>query len=407
MRQYRNQLKEKIEKFWMEKALHDEEDIKRTLKIRALAKRGFGKIVKKYYESECKSWDGYHIIDFADMRFIFETEQILNQINVKQTFLKENLIGLVKNFNSYTEAMYLKLACVLWTYSNILKVDYSSEIVEFVSDYLSQKGLEPKDGLSYVFLVVLKFLKNESDQVTEILQLVEKDNAKLNPNEILEIGQLVQNGIIHRQNKGQFQDWAPQLMQLYDWRLREGFLIQNGIIDPREYKNMIVTSLRLGQDEVAKAYLEDLKIYLPKNESEYYRFCLGYFYYKTAQKDKIKSLEAWHPTQSFKNTILHISYTIHLQEIKYEESWTGHPNPEIDHIIGVLNNLKRWAFKPNKDISEAKKETYRRQINIFLKLLKQMDKNKLLKLKKEIIEHSKLANKSWFLLQLEKRIKQG
>ena len=405
LRQYKIELKERIQRFWLEKALDQkDDDLVRLMTFRELGKRNLYDLLEKAYHLEADKWKEKEVLGIEDLYFLFHAEQWMTEPKVKEIRIKTTpLPKVIERFIEYSLSTYLKLACINLSESNTISQSYEPIFLDELMDMLDKKEMEPSDGLLYVYFHIYRFLSTQSDKIDLILHALRPENTTLSPPELSTIYALLHNGVVKRMNIGGFQKWAPRLLLLYQWGVDAKAMLQNELIDPRYYKNIVVTALRLDHKQKAWHFMEALRQYLPSEADEYYRFCKGYFYYSTKEYQKMKSDEAWTVKEPFKNTGLRISADLVWLQTEYEQKFGIGEEEDIDKIKEKIQKLSRFV-KAQKNLGKMNKESWLTRLRFFKQLLKPLDKKGLEALYKEILTADLLGNRDWFFYQIQWRL---
>lgn len=405
LRQYRSELKDKVERFILEKALEQpDNEWVRLLTFQELSRRGLHGLLEKAYKQELDRWKGKEVIDLTDLYFLFEAETMRNQHNAMGTRIKStHLSDVIDRFIEYVLPMYLKMACANLSENAILPNQYQPIFLEELLAMLKEKDLQPKDGLLYVYAYLYRFLDGRTEEIAPLLHTLRPENTTLSKDELIEIYGLLQNGITRRANQGGFTKWGPKLLELFHWGLEVKALLEEGALNPRNYKNIVITALRLDRRQEAWDLIEDLRPYLPAGAGEYYRFCKGYYFYTTREYEKIKGPDAWDPRLPFQNTVLRISADLIGLQADYEQHWGTGEEEEIFQLREQIQTLTRF-IKSQKSISEGNKASWLLRLSFFKRLLRKMDRKALEAFYQEIQTTPLLSNREWFLYQIRWRL---
>lgn len=101
----------------------------------------------------------------------------------------------------------------------------------------------------------LLVLSNQEFNYTEIIDILEQD--KLSNSESRLIYEYLQNFFVREGNK--IKDGYEQEHKIYEIGLKNGYLFNNGIIDPIDYSNIIFTACRISNYSWALNFAEDYK----------------------------------------------------------------------------------------------------------------------------------------------------
>ncbi|MEL6674552.1 MAG: hypothetical protein AAFR61_20245 [Bacteroidota bacterium] len=405
LRQYRSELKDKIDRFIMEQALdQDHNEWVRLLYYQELADRGLHGLLDKAYRLQLDKWKDRDVLDLKDLFFLFETEQMRNQQRVQETKVKATyLSNVIERFIEFGLTTYLKLACINFSENAVLPNAYQPVFLDELLEMLSAKALQPEQGLLFVYFQLYQFLDGKSDDLDALLACLNPANTTLREGELRDLYGLLQNGLTRRSNMGGFAKWAPKLLDLFQWGRDVGAVFQSGKIDPRVYRNIVLVALRLERRQDAFDLMEELRPFLPPGTEEYYHYCKGYYYYVCKEFDKMKDQDAWSPTQPFQNIRLRIESDMILLQADYERFWGTGEEEEIHRLKERTLTLQRF-IKSQKSLAGPNKESLIQRLKYFKRLTRNLKVKDLERFYREVQEAVLLGNKSWFLYQIQWRL---
>lgn len=195
-------------------------------------------------------------------------------------------------------------------------------------------------------------------------------------------------------NKGQ-QQYAEQLLTIYQSGLETGNLLINQELSPWIYKNIIKLGLGLKRFEWVEQIIRNYTKKLPgKDRKDAFYFNLADLYYHQQKynlaQEHLNELE-------FSDIFYKHGAKIMLLKIFFEKNET--------EAFLALGHSYRLLLLREKALAEDLKASYRNFLRFITKLQRTRDKSKLEKMKLEIQQTQRINAKRWLLQQLNNRMK--
>lgn len=182
-------------------------------------------------------------------------------------------------------------------------------------------------------------------------------------------------------------DFLREYFDLFRDLLDKGILIVDGELDPRHYKNLIITGLRLGEMQWTKTFIESYQEYLPEAERENaVTFNLAQYYFY--QKDHDKVIEMLHNVE-YNDLSYNLNSKIFLIGTYYEID-------EIEALYSLLESFRVFLNR-RKNIPARRRRSYLNLIRFTKKLTRILpgDQKAIDKLKADIAATSEVASIRW------------
>jgi hypothetical protein len=212
-------------------------------------------------------------------------------------------------------------------------------------------------------------------------------NSYLFPNsEAYSMYSYAMNYCIRKTNRGA-SNFLHELFDLYKELLEKELIYINNMLSPWDFKNIIVTALRLGNYKWAEKFIHDYSFKLPETSRDNavtYNLAQVYFYQKL--HDKVISL---------------------LQEVEYEDMTynlgsksmliaTYYETDEIEPLYHLFESFRTYLNR-HKDIPANRRKNYGNLIKYTKKLtrIRPGDNAALKKLKEEVENTKNIASINW------------
>ena len=400
--QYRKELLQKIERFWLEQYLDEEDnELIATLKLRIFAERGLHMLFNQAHDEYDKLFEQAQLLGPGRQYLWYQMAQLWDFANGPSS--KSRLSQKEIMFDRLVDLFlseYLRNLCSYESSAIQLEDSYSPPLSPAIFSYFKKEYPQKGEDQVYLWLLVYRFLKEEEDNIAQILNLLSPGKHLLFPVEVETIFNILQNGLVRRMNQGQMKKWGPAWLMLFQWGVDQGYLLMFGQIKPSLFRNAVIIAVKLEQYKLALSFLEDYKPHLQGEQgAESFRYSLAYYYYGTRNYQQLRSEEAFSPLFHFKNELLQIESRLLLVRANYEQYWGNGYEPEIDELRLELPKIKRFV-KNRKTVSERQKAHFFLTLDFMKRLLNTYSEEQMEELYREIKETIGLPSRQWFLNQL-------
>lgn len=279
----------------------------------------------------------------------------LQQLRVPDKHLQEKASFL----DIFYLATKLRDCCELLNRAHIFNSDYDPKEIERTWAFLAlQPAAVQDEPLVKTYRLVLEMLEGKREAAfEELVQALHEHRSIFTKNEIRALYKYAQNHCIRRINRGE-SNFNTALFQLYKGQLERGMMYVSGQLSHTDYKNVVSSGLKLGEDAWVAQFMEEQKNYIPEVFREnVYEYCRAHFHFEKGQwKEAIRSL------QQVEFTDLHyqIGARYIIVRAYYElEDWDA-MSYQLPAFISFL--------KRNKGVSPQSRASH---LN-FIRLLKQL-----------------------------------
>ena len=197
------------------------------------------------------------------------------------------------------------------------------------------------------------------------------------------------NYCIHKKINTGRSDFYPALFEVYQKAIETGLLLQNGMLQPQHYKNIITIGLHVKAFEWVEHFIREYTQMLPEGNQENaltYNLAKVYFFQQEYEKviEKLRKVEYEDQVYALGSKLMLLRTYFELEEFL-----------ALDSLVESF----RIYLRRKKDISRDVRQQYMNVLRFVRKLsrLDPNDKAAISKVKKEVLECNALAAKQWVL----------
>lgn len=357
----------------------------RERKLFSALNKGIKNTKQAFQKQTTQSW--------ASLRFAYELETLhFNAAEQAQRTSPLNLQELSDALDIQYFADKLRKACLLYSRLVVFKMDYQPKMLEVVLEQVKELDYLSIPAIGLYYYCYLSFTAgDEADAYFQKMMDYLRDYAKTFPSqEIRELYLLAINYTIKKLNIGS--QWhLEKAYELYKTGILEGYLLEDNIITPFTFNNMVSIGIQMKHYDWVKEFIHNYKdsIAIEYRES-IFQECLAKLYY--AQKDYKKAQQLLVQIQ-VKDILRILSCKVLLSRIYYETK-------EFNALESLLDSLKMYLRR--KGVPGYHKENYSNIIRYLQKLIRvnPFHKKAKEKLKAEIEQTQILSTRNWLLEQL-------
>jgi hypothetical protein len=285
----------------------------------------------------------------------------------------------------------LKNACILISHAAVTKNVYKTGLLDEVLQFL--------EGHPYLQLPVIETYYYAFRALSDISNrnafdhlkrcLIEHGNV-FNINDLNEIHVFAINYCVRRFNSGD-QDIMREAFDIYQAGLEKGLYLENGVMAPRTYSNIVMAGLRQKDFDRVERFIHDYKETLPeKVRGGFFYYNLARLYYEKKLFDKAMPL-----LQQMEHddvTVYCIGKTL-LAKMYYELG-------ELDLLSSLLQSFDIYVRR--KKMLGYHRDSFLNFIRFLKKVLHTFPRDRAAKdrLRSELTEYKLLVEKEWLAEQL-------
>ena len=292
----------------------------------------------------------------------------------------------------------LKHFCDYLSYQQFVSSKVSLQNTIDILDHIGQSPLLKHLLIQAYYRVALMMRDLESEVHFHSLRaLLEKEHMHFSKKELKTLFIYLNNYCITTKINAGDSRFFKELFQNYRFMLEHELMVVNETIASQDFKNIITVGLRVGEYEWVEFFIQEYaKKLSEENQQIAMTYNLAKLYFHQKKYDQVIE----HLREVAYNNNVEIPYSSHVYTLGSKQILLK-TYYELDEILPLDSLIEsfRTYIRRSRIIS---KET-RMQYLSFLKYVKKLsrqdpkDKEKVSKLKKEIIESSGIAQKGWLL----------
>ena len=392
MRQAMYFFMECLENFLIYQKFLEDETRQKSFLASVYKKRGLNKAFKKTVntflekkEKEKNQSDAFFLNDYEFQKDLFD------YTNQHERSEQTNFDAMQAALDNYYLVNKLRLACVALYHSRIFKVNYDIKLLNEIVAYLENApSKEPIIATYYTVMMTLMFPDKEAffDDLKEKLN---EYTPFFTWNDGHEIYLFTINYGASKLNQGK-SEYRRDVFNLYKNGIELGFLLENDVITTYTFKNVVTLGIHLKELEWVEKFIHDYQIKLEETQRQgTVDFNLAMLYHAKKDYRKAQRLLA-----SFEvdDLLITLNAKFLLIKIYVEEG-------EFDLLDTHLTTMR--VYLNRKEILGYHKEVYKNVIHFTKKINRVNPYTKVEKAKliTEIKETKALADKEWFIRQVE------
>lgn len=296
----------------------------------------------------------------------------------------EYLQQLVDTFDTYYMANKLKHTCQMLSNQGIISESYVINLAPEISSFLKRNDYSNFPAVHLYYNVYLLLTEKKKEQFHNTKNLFFKYQNSFEKKEMRQVFYFLANFCIRQLELGDKDNhYLTELFILYQNGVNSELLLDTGLINPWDYKNVIKLGLRLKKFEETENFILDYNSKLKdqfKEDALHYN--LAELYYYKNQPDKALG----HLVEVEFSDIYYILGTKKLLLKIYFET------NEFDALESLLTSFQTY-LKRNKLISDNVRDTYYNFTKCLFKIIKKTGND----LTQEIEQTSPLTDKKWLL----------
>lgn len=289
-------------------------------------------------------------------------------------------------------ATKLRQSCQSLSHQAIYKYSLQDQLMEYLIPYIEQYKLHQIPAIGIYYYIYLSLTNSENSVHFEQLQNQFYWYSDLFPDkELRDIHLMLVNYCVKQVNKNNF-SYLRILLNLYRHGLKNGYIIEKGILSRFTYTNIVKIGIRCGELEWVQKFVKDFKNNLEKQYREStYHINLASIAYATKDYDKaLRYLQQY----NFKNVILNLAAKVLQMKVFYELE-------EKEVLEAHLKAME--IFVRRKEVLGYHRENYSNIIKFTSQLntINVYDKTALKKLRDRIKTIPVLTEKDWLMKQID------
>lgn len=337
---------------------------------------------RKHTEQEIKDASYWYT------QLLLQQQKNLYLENKDERSLEKNIESVLESTDIYYLVQKLKYTAALLHYKNFLSIETEIPLLPEILQHLKKRAYNIP-AIAIYHAIILSFTEPDKEEhYRRLSSLLLQHHKSFLRDELKGLFVFAMNYCITKINYGQ-QQYLKELLLLYKQALGNELLMEDGMLSPWDYKNIITTALRVNDTAWAEKFIEEYRSRLPRSERHNaYTFNRArLFFYK---KDYEKVLELLQNVK-YSDIFYQLDSKTTLLKTYYE---LGEELP-----LQSLKDSFRILLSRKKLISEQQRENYLNLAKLTFKLFKAdvKDRKQIAALQKEIETTVNVADKSWLL----------
>jgi len=283
--------------------------------------------------------------------------------------------------------------CAMLDRQKILSTPYRQTFLEALKAHLAQHDYQNVPPVAAYSRLLMVLTEGDDGAHFQLLKaLVHDSDQHFSKTEVKDLYYFAINFCINKFRQGG-KEYAEDLVELYDRGLQKGLLLEDGLISPWTYKNMVKLGLGLRRFDWVERFITDYSFQLPADQREdAFHFNLAdLFYHKKDYRSALSHLN------QVEFTDIHYSLGAKTMLIKiYYET------QETEAFLSLLSSFNIY-LRRNKLVSREIKAAY---LN-FTSILQQISvagKERQQAIAEKIKRAPQLTARTWLLEQLNVKV---
>ncbi len=311
-------------------------------------------------------------------------------------YAPQQLYSILNNLDNFYLINKLSYLCSIINNKNVINIDFEITLKDEIVNLLSDEKYKAIPIVT-LYSMILNMLENKDDTTPffDVKAYLQKESKHFDAEELKNIFSYLQNYCIRKMNAGR-SEFANELFEIYQFALAKKIFLQENEISEVNYRNIVVTALRIGKTSWTKDFIEKYKSNLhPQVQENAYTFNLTSYYFYLKQYDKVLKLLR---EVVFTNVYYSNDYRIILLKTYYELD-------EREAANALLSSFKTY-LKRKKLVSESHRVANTNFIKFYKKIsnVQRYSKKELQALKVDINNLKSISNKDWLLQKIEEKI---
>lgn len=313
----------------------------------------------------------FYYIQFQIEKGFYE----LSEVELKRAD-KGNVEEIINNLDRFYLAEKLKYYTISLSRTSLVSHEYKLLFIDEIIEHLKKYKYEDVPPVAIYYQIFLTYTETENeDHYFKLRSLIDQYGSQFPGREASAIYFAALNFCVRKVNQGS-QVFLREYFNLYKDLLDKELVLENGILSPWNFNNVVLASLRLGEYNWTEQFINQFKEKLPEDFRENaVSFNLARVYFYQKRYDKVLSLLQH---VEYEDMIYNLGSKAMLLAIYYEQD-------EIEVLEFFLESFRTFLNR-HKDIPEQRRKNYQNLIKYTKRLTKILpgDQKSLQKLREEI-----------------------
>jgi hypothetical protein len=389
-RKYTSDLFKLIREYLTQEALDQESKFKEYLYLAALERQHPDKIIRGIERNWNKITSFEDDADYDNhlYRHMLERRKYSLVNYEHRHYDRANVEEISSSLDVYYIVVKLRSAVEAQSRNQTEKKQYEIHLVEEIVRFLDETKIyldHTPVAIHYYMYKMLTITDSEAPYYRYKSLLMERTNS-LPPEQTSELFKPGLNYCRRRINEGR-REFLGEYLEIYRFALERELVYDDGVLDPLQFRNTILTALRVGDYEWAEHYIENYQDRLPpkqRTNAVNYNSATLYFYQKNYDKalDFLRDVE-------YENTTYNLNAKTMLLAIYYETEEDIALDSLFDSITAYLNR--------HKELPVTAQQAFRNLVSFTRRLTRLLpgDQKALNQLKNDLAEKKYVASRPW------------
>ena len=334
--------------------------------------------------------------DYYEQAFRIEEEEYLFTGHTQRAH--ENVQELSDMLDLQYVTAKLKQSCLMLSHQTVHKINYNSGLLQEVLNYIVRnEEVLVHAAIALYYYYYRAATESQSESYFQLFKKVLLASADTFPSsEMRDFYNMAINYCVKvlNQQKENYKTYFRELFKLYQEGLKSGVFLEDGILSPFHFKNIVSIALQVKEFDWTAGFVNDYESYLsPEHRDTYVNFGLSKLRFEQKRYDEALVLLQ---QVDYADIFLNLSSKV-MQMKTYYELY------EYDALESFLNSFRTYVNrkKQSGDLRSYHQENYLNIIRLTQKLLtyNPFDKTEKSKLREEF-EKTKVTERKWLLDQL-------
>ena len=394
LRHLRSELMRLVEGFLAFNEMRKQNGVQQTHLLRALRRKKAASLYEfTWRKISRKTSDAGAGNDLFLEQYLLQAEHNTWLEHRSQRSGETHLQATVDSLDTFYLFSKLKYSCTILNNRKVVDVDYENLLLEEILLHLRKRSYDHVPGITIYFQIYEMLTEPEVDTHYHVLKsLLEQYAPSFAKNEARDMYAFAMNHCIGRINKGQ-SEYLGEILELYKQGLEREILLENGLISPWDYKNIVVAGLRREEYKWTGKFIRSYRDRIPEayRENAYTYNLAKFHFYQEEYSQVLKLLQQ----VDYDDVFYNLDSKVMLLKVYYELE-------EVDALDSLIDSFRTF-LRRNKLISAHHQRNYLNLIRFVKKLsrLRPGDRKKLEKIRSEVAATEQVADVDWLRGKLE------
>lgn len=356
--------------------------------LRSLRQHRLESVFERNFEKSLKILDKELQLDTYAMYLRYQLElERFNEDRLKTGKQEFRLQELSNSLDACFVAEKLRNACILLSNQTVSKSSYDTGLLSQVLNFLEGHSLRENPVVAIYYHAYRTLEDHKNDESFQALKNLLKHHRKsFNISELHDIYIFAINYCIRQLNSGEL-GFMGEVFDIYKMGLESNAFVQNGIMTPRTYSNIIMSGLKLSEFGWVEKFIFQYKNTLPEKQREgFFNYNLARFHYE--QKNYAAAMPLLLQME-YEDSLLTSLGKVLLAKMHYEQQ-------EFDSLYSLLQSFRTYVLR--KKLPGNYQEGTLNFIQFLTKLTQRVNGHSE-QLRKDLLDTKIVVEKEWLLAQ--------